>query len=155
MNNAQRAHVGLLGSLEAIARAKGEIYAGLAPAGVAVVNADDAFAPYWKELNAGRRIVTFGLAAGADVRAEASAGELRVADRRGGGFTVTLQVGGEHNVRNALAACAAAHALGIAPRAMRAGPRGLRGRARAAAAPARRAARRGSSTTPTTRIPNR
>ncbi len=120
VNNAQRAHVGMLGGLEAIARAKGEIYAGLAPAGVAVVNADDAFAPYWKELNAGRRIVTFGLAADADVRAEASAGELRVAIP-GGGFTVALQVAGEHNVRNALAACAAAHALAIAPREMRSG----------------------------------
>ena len=126
VNNAQRAHVGMLGSLEAIARAKGEIYAGLAPAGVAVVNADDAFAPYWKELNAGRRIVTFGLAAGADVRAEASAGELRVAIP-GGGFTVALQVGGEHNVRNALAACAAAHALAIAPPEMRSGLAGFAG----------------------------
>ena len=41
VNNAQRAHVGLLGSLGAIAYAKGEIYAGLGPEGVAVVNADD------------------------------------------------------------------------------------------------------------------
>ena len=44
VNNAHRAHVGLLGSLEAIARAKGEIYAGLRPNGIAVVNEDDAFA---------------------------------------------------------------------------------------------------------------
>lgn len=44
VNNAQRAHVGILGSLEAIAHAKGEIYAGLSPSGIAVVNEDDAFA---------------------------------------------------------------------------------------------------------------
>lgn len=120
VNNAQRAHVGILGSLEAIARAKGEIYSGLASAGIAVVNDDDPFAPYWKGLNEGRRIVTFGLGAGADVRADAAPAGVRFATP-GGGFTVALQVGGEHNVRNALAACAAAHALGIAPREMRAG----------------------------------
>ncbi|HEY4998811.1 MAG TPA: Mur ligase family protein, partial [Usitatibacter sp.] len=69
VNNAQRAHVGILGSLEAIAHAKGEIYAGLGPGGIAVVNDDDAFAPYWKSLNAGRRIVSFGFKEGATVRA--------------------------------------------------------------------------------------
>ena len=48
VNNAHRAHIGLLGSLEAVARAKGEIYAGLRPGGIALVNEDDPFAPYWK-----------------------------------------------------------------------------------------------------------
>ena len=112
VNNAQRAHVGMLGSLEAIARAKGEIYAGLGEHGLAVVNTDDAFAPYWKGLNAGRPIVTFGFAEDADVRAApASAGwAFRVP---GGTFVAHLRVAGEHNVRNALAACAAAHALAI------------------------------------------
>jgi len=55
VNNAQRAHVGILGSVEAIARAKGEIYAGLGPSGIAVINEDDAFARYWRGLNRGRR----------------------------------------------------------------------------------------------------
>ena len=59
VNNAHRAHVGILGSVDAIARAKGEIYSGLGPHGVAVVNEDDAFGAYWKGLNASRRIVTF------------------------------------------------------------------------------------------------
>jgi UDP-N-acetylmuramoyl-tripeptide--D-alanyl-D-alanine ligase len=44
VNNAQRAHVGILGSLGAIAYAKGEIYAGLGTDGVAIVNADDEYA---------------------------------------------------------------------------------------------------------------
>ena len=56
VNNAQRAHVGILGSLEAIARAKGEIYAGLGPAGTAIVNEDDTFASYWRGLNGTRRM---------------------------------------------------------------------------------------------------
>ncbi len=120
VNNAQRAHVGILGSVEAIAHAKGEIYAGLAANGIAVVNEDDAYAPYWKQLNAGRRIVTFGLKQSADVRATVSEGQARIVTPATA-FAVTLQVAGEHNLRNALAACAAAHALEIAPRAMQDG----------------------------------
>jgi len=126
VNNAQRAHVGILGSVEAIAHAKGEIYAGLPPAGIAVVNEDDAFAAYWKGLNAGRRIVTFGLTESADVRATVSDSQVRIVTPADA-FAVTLKVAGEHNVRNALAACAAAHALEIAPYAMQAGLAGFTG----------------------------
>jgi len=118
VNNAQRAHVGILGSLEAIARAKGEIYGGLGEDGIAAVNADDAFAPYWTSLNAGRRVVTFGMSADAQVHALAAGSQWRFATPAGS-FAVALKVAGEHNVRNALAACAAAHALGIKPEVMR------------------------------------
>jgi UDP-N-acetylmuramoyl-tripeptide--D-alanyl-D-alanine ligase len=120
VNNAQRAHVGILGSVEAIAHAKGEIYAGLSPTGVAVINEDEAFAPYWKKLNAGRRVVTFGLKETADVRATASGSQVRFVTPVDA-FAVTLQVAGAHNVMNALAACAAAHALEIPPHAMQDG----------------------------------
>ena len=114
VNNAQRAHVGILGSVKAIARAKGEIYAGLKASGVAVINEDDAFADYWKKLNAGKRIVTFGLADSANVRASVDGAQVRFVTPADA-FAVSLQVAGEHNVRNALAACAAAHALEIPP----------------------------------------
>jgi len=117
VNNAQRAHVGMLGSLEAIARAKGEIYAGLGEHGQAVVNADDPFAPYWTGLNAGRPVVTFGFADDAQVRARPVNGDWAFHTPTGG-FVVHLRVAGEHNVRNALAACAAAHALAIPTGAM-------------------------------------
>jgi UDP-N-acetylmuramoyl-tripeptide--D-alanyl-D-alanine ligase len=120
VNNAHRAHVGLLGSVDAIAKAKGEIYAGLGLAGIAVVNEDDAFASLWKSANAGRRIVTFGLAESADVRATYEGHHVRIVTPVDA-FVVMLQVAGEHNVRNALAACAAAHALEIPPHAMQAG----------------------------------
>jgi UDP-N-acetylmuramoyl-tripeptide--D-alanyl-D-alanine ligase len=120
VNNAHRAHVGLLGSVDAIAKAKGEIYAGLGAGGIAVVNEDDAFASLWKDANAGRRIVSFGLAESADVRATYEGSRVRVVTPVDA-FAVLLQVAGEHNVRNALAACAAAHALEIPPRAMQAG----------------------------------
>jgi UDP-N-acetylmuramoyl-tripeptide--D-alanyl-D-alanine ligase len=130
VTNAHRAHVGLLGSVEAIARAKGEIYAGLGPSGVAVVNADDSFCAYWRKLNTeadrGRRIVTFGLAREANVHARYDGGVVRIVTPADA-FAVRLQVAGEHNVRNALAACAAAHALEIPPQAMQQGLAGFEG----------------------------
>ena len=126
VNNAQRAHVGILGNVDAIARAKGEIYAGLAASGIAVVNEDDPFAAYWKNLNTGRRIVTFGFGAGADVRATASGTQARFVTPTDA-FAVTLQVRGEHNLRNAMAACAAAYALEIPLAAMQAGLAGFAG----------------------------
>ncbi len=118
--NAHRAHVGLLGSLEAVAQAKGEVYGGLGPAGIALVNADDAFAAYWRNLNAGRRVLGFGTAEGADVRGTLAGAQLRIVTP-GDAFAVTLQLAGEHNARNAIAACAAAHALEIPPHAIQAG----------------------------------
>jgi UDP-N-acetylmuramoyl-tripeptide--D-alanyl-D-alanine ligase len=139
VNNAHRAHVGILGSVDAIARAKGEIYSGLGPHGIAVVNEDDAFSGYWKGLNASRRIVTFGLSEAADVRATREGPQVRIVTPVDA-FAVVLQVTGEHNVRNALAACAAAHALEIAPQAMQQGLAafaGVPGRLQRRAGPAR------------------
>lgn len=120
VNNAQRAHIGMLGGIEAIARAKGEIYGGLGAEGVALVNADDAFAPYWRGLATGRRVVTFGLSSAADVRGERVANELRVVTPADA-FAVRLRVPGEHNARNAVAACAVAFALGVPWQAMQSG----------------------------------
>lgn len=120
VNNAQRAHVGILGSLEAIARAKGEIYGGLAATGIAVVNADDTFAPSWKQINAAHRVVTFGLSEGADVHAQQAGAQARFVTPTDA-FAAALQVRGEHNLRNAAAACAAAYALEIPFAAMQAG----------------------------------
>lgn len=126
VNNAQRAHIGLLGGLEAIARAKGEIYGGLSADGVALVNVDDAHAHYWRGLATGRRVVTFGMSPAADVRGEVAAGELRVATPADA-FAVRLRVPGEHNARNAVAACAVACALGVPWQAMQAGLAGFTG----------------------------
>lgn len=116
ISNAGTAHIGEVGSRSNIAKAKGEIFSGLADDGVAVINADDDYADYWKSLNANRKIVTFGLDADADVSAtfKESAGVCQVQLRTSmGEASVHLNVLGIHNVRNALAACAAATALGI------------------------------------------
>lgn len=116
INNANTAHIGELGSRENIARAKGEIFAGLQDGGVAVINADNDFAGYWHTLNTGRKVVTFGLHNDADVTAtyQEQAGVTRVnLSTPNGQVSFELKVEGVHNISNALAASATAYALGI------------------------------------------
>ena len=124
VNNAQRAHLQGMGSINEVAREKGAIYDGLASDGVAVLNADDAFAGYWKALKAGRRLLTFGLSAGADVTAQCVshgfASDVMLTSPQGE-TQFRLQVPGQHNVRNALAAAAACLAAGATLAAVAAG----------------------------------
>jgi len=123
LNNAGRAHLEGFGSVEGVARAKAEILEGLADDGVFVFNADDAHAALWRELAAGHRAIGFGLAEAAEVRSPRDSYRLRWVD---GGFEadfqvlagelefeLNLQLAGEHNRMNALAASAAALALGV------------------------------------------
>ncbi|MCX8050243.1 MAG: Mur ligase family protein, partial [Methylohalobius sp.] len=56
-----RAHLEGFGSLDGVARAKGEIARGLPRDGLFVVPADSPYIPLWRMLAAGRRLVTFGL----------------------------------------------------------------------------------------------
>ena len=113
------AHLEGFGTIEQVARTKGEIYAGLPADGVAVINLDDEFAGYWRKIAGERQVLTFGFAATADVHA----GDIEM---RGPGqgirFTLHAQSGstvielpfdGRHNVANALAAAAAAIALDV------------------------------------------
>lgn len=114
INNAGTAHIGELGSRENIAKAKGEIFAGLADNGIAVINADSEFAGYWRGLNEQRRVITFGINAEAEVRGEMVAGDsssFRV-HYQGESIALTLAVPGAHNIMNALAAAAASLAAG-------------------------------------------
>ncbi|MGA8146475.1 MAG: UDP-N-acetylmuramoyl-tripeptide--D-alanyl-D-alanine ligase [Gallionellaceae bacterium] len=116
INNAASAHLAGLGTVEAVARAKGEIFAGLPEDGIAIINADDKFAPLWRDLAAPRRVVDFALDAEAavgacwDVTDFGIHMEIITPD---GAVNVHLQVPGAHNARNALAATAAAVALHI------------------------------------------
>ena len=125
IGNAGTAHIGEVGSRDNIAQAKGEIFAGLASNGVAVINADDAYADYWKGLNVNRTVLTFGLNSNADVRAEVQYGlngqqSVRLLTPQGE-ISFNYNVLGEHNVRNALAASAVAVALNIPLSAIAAG----------------------------------
>ena len=120
VNNALRAHLEGLGSVEAVARAKGEIYAGLQDDGIALINADDPHASLWRELAGARRVMSFGFAENADVRIEAANVELSL-QTPSGPITAKLQVPGEHNLRNAAAAATLALALGVSKDAIQRG----------------------------------
>jgi UDP-N-acetylmuramoyl-tripeptide--D-alanyl-D-alanine ligase len=120
VTNAGAAHLEGFGSLDGVAEGKGEMFGALPADGVAIVNADDPYAPRWRTLAAGRRITTFGLDAAADYSARnvkssleqhapklefdlvAATGEVRV----------ELALAGLHNLRNALGAAAAAQTAG-------------------------------------------
>ena len=119
ITNAGTAHVGEFGGQDKIVLAKGEILEGLAADGVAVLNRDDKAFDTWQARAAGRRVSSFGLH---DTRADFRASGVKRDARGCPGFTlqgpageaaVQLNLLGEHNVTNALAAAAAAHALGV------------------------------------------
>jgi UDP-N-acetylmuramoyl-tripeptide--D-alanyl-D-alanine ligase len=119
VTNAGAEHLEGFGSLEGVALAEGELFAGLAPDGVAIVNGDDEFAPLWRSM-ARARIVTFGLGKDADFRAvDVAASVGRDGFRTAfamisppGRTRVELRLAGMHNVVNALGAAAAASAAG-------------------------------------------
>jgi UDP-N-acetylmuramoyl-tripeptide--D-alanyl-D-alanine ligase len=119
ITNAGAEHLEGFGDLAGVARAEGEMVEGLPADGVAVINADDAYAPLWRSLTRAR-IVTFGIEQAADYRA------VDIAESLGdegfelqftlvapaGRQALTLRLGGRHNVANALAAAAAACSAG-------------------------------------------
>lgn len=130
ITNAGSAHIENLGSRDAIAAAKGEIFEGLGAAGIAVLNADDPYLGYWRGLLGGRPVSLFGLDAAADVTAAFEAGpdSSRLRLRTPLGETdLRLPVPGVHNVRNALAAAAAAIAAGAGLEAIATGLGGYAG----------------------------
>jgi UDP-N-acetylmuramoyl-tripeptide--D-alanyl-D-alanine ligase len=130
ITNAGEAHVEGVGSLEAVARAKGEIFEGLAPQGIAVINADDLYAPLWRNLAGNRNVMDFGLKGKPRVSARwrpGSPGNRITLLLPDGAEDVELLVPGEHNVRNALAAAAAAVGMGVGAKAIASGLSAFRG----------------------------
>ena len=122
-------HLENLGSLEGVAKAKGELVAALPEGGTAVLNADD---PYLRDGNVAARCgtVMFGLGKGADLSAaeveETPAGVVFSLVTRGGAVRVKLPVLGFHNVYDALAAASAASALGLSLPEIKEGLEGFR-----------------------------
>lgn len=130
VNNAQRAHLAGMGTVQQIAQEKGAIYAGLGNAGVAVVNADDVHAPLWRALNAGRKLIAFGCLPEADVCGRVVLHGLGSAidiEADGNRVSLSLQVPGAHNAANALAAAACCIAAGAALTDVAAGLTGFAG----------------------------
>ena len=116
VNNIAPAHLERMGSLLGVADTKAAIYDALPADGTAIINADDAFAPYFIERAHGRRIVRVGLEASSDIsardiRADGDGSRFVLATPRGE-VEVALPMPGRHNVRNALAAAAMALGAG-------------------------------------------
>ncbi|WP_028302231.1 UDP-N-acetylmuramoyl-tripeptide--D-alanyl-D-alanine ligase [Oceanospirillum beijerinckii] len=131
--NVTGAHVGEFGSMDNIAQAKGELITALGDSGIAVINADDAFAAQWYRQAGGRQVMLFSAESENKSRLEllmaADNGRTQWLTSRnirrndlgysfelcfsGSEVTVNLQVPGRHNVSNALAAAAAAFAIGL------------------------------------------
>ena len=120
ITNAGAEHLEGFGDLDGVARGEGEMVAGLPPGAAAVINADDAYAGYWRGVATASRIVTFGVQAAADFKAQDIVQSIE-AGRFATRFTlecplgqsaIALQAGGAHNISNALAAAAAAAAAG-------------------------------------------
>jgi UDP-N-acetylmuramoyl-tripeptide--D-alanyl-D-alanine ligase len=124
VNNAQREHQEFMASVEATALENGAVIDALPADGVAVFPADDACAPIWRRKAGTRRVLDFARSGEATLTAEASVtaegSHLSIASPAGL-IEVDLPVAGQHNVHNALAATAAAIAVGIAPAHIAAG----------------------------------
>ncbi|MGD0492162.1 MAG: UDP-N-acetylmuramoyl-tripeptide--D-alanyl-D-alanine ligase [Steroidobacteraceae bacterium] len=120
ITNAGAEHLEGFGDLDGVARGEGEMVAGLAPDAAAVINADDAYADYWRGAASASRIVTFGVTRPADFSAVNSVQGIERGEFvtrfmlrcPSGERAVVLKAGGVHNISNALGAAAAASAAG-------------------------------------------
>lgn len=116
--NAMPAHLSGFGSVEGVAAAKGEIFAGLESDDTAVINRDSEYYRQWLQTVGSAQVIDFGL----DSPAAVTASELKSGAGGGMDFELHTPAGsrrvkfsllGRHNVMNALAAAAAAIAAGI------------------------------------------
>jgi UDP-N-acetylmuramoyl-tripeptide--D-alanyl-D-alanine ligase len=119
ITNAGAEHLEGFGSLEGVARAEGEMVAGLDAAATAVINADDEFAVLWRGMTRAQ-VSTFGITNAANFSASGihttidGGGFVTRFDLRApqGAMPIELHLAGRHNVLNALCAAAAASAAG-------------------------------------------
>jgi UDP-N-acetylmuramoyl-tripeptide--D-alanyl-D-alanine ligase len=120
VTNAGAAHLEGFGSLDGVASGKGELFKALPASGVAVINADDKYAPLWRDTRSADQAFTFGFEQPADfmahkVKASGDQGGFRIdfdLVTPFGTKAATLGLGGLHNLRNALGAAAVAAAAG-------------------------------------------
>ena len=128
ITNAGPAHLEGFGSLDGVAQAKGEIYSGLLPDGIAVINADDPRSNVWYELCEGKNIVSFAVEKTADVQGrylDEAQGLIHI-DTPQGGVELNLPLPGKHNLMNALAATAACISAGVSLTSVKTGLEGIK-----------------------------
>jgi UDP-N-acetylmuramoyl-tripeptide--D-alanyl-D-alanine ligase len=123
VNNAQREHQEFMQSVEAVAEENASVFETLPADGVAVLPADDPMADILRRRAGAHRRIEFGLQGGevsgrCEMKGLSSELVLRTP---AGEASATLAIPGRHNVRNALAAAACAHAAGVPPAAIGAG----------------------------------
>lgn len=116
INNAQREHQEFMHSVEAVARENGAVIDALPQDGALVIPDDDAFSAMWAEQAGQRPVLRFGLSGqetvfAADMFVEPAQTRF-VLHVAGQSAALTLNSPGIHNLRNALAAAACAHAAG-------------------------------------------
>jgi len=126
LNNAGAAHLEGFGDIKGVSRAKAEIFQGLNDSGVAVINADDQYADYWFSCNQGRQVISFGLISDATVQGEILPNGKVFLAAKSESVEICLSLLGEHNARNALAAAAAAMAVGVELLTIKAGLESLK-----------------------------
>jgi len=120
VTNAGAEHLEGFGDLDGVARGEGEAIASLGPTGTAIINADDAYAAYWRGVARKSKVLSFGIRNPADFAARQAAQTIEdgqfatrftlvtpVGERQ-----ILLRAGGSHNLTNAVAAAAAASAAG-------------------------------------------
>jgi UDP-N-acetylmuramoyl-tripeptide--D-alanyl-D-alanine ligase len=120
ITNAGAEHLEGFGDLDGVAKGEGETVSCLPPDGTAIINADDAFAEYWRSVAGASRVVSFGVRQSADFTARnviqgIERGEFATRFTLSSPFgsrAIMLKAGGAHNIGNALAAAAAASAAG-------------------------------------------
>ena len=112
ITNAAPAHLEGFRSLDGVAHAKAEIFNGLNQDGIAIINADDAYADFWRRQVGERSYISFGLELAADVHGWWRPDEDLYIETSEGSVAVSLPLVGRHNAMNALAASAATIALG-------------------------------------------
>lgn len=116
ITNAAASHLEGLGNVAGVAEAKAEIFQGLTPNGTAILNRDDAHYPFWREKVGGHAYLTFGFHPDADISVSVHPAEeyqLMTLHTPQGDCEIKLPLLGKHNIINALAATAAALAVGI------------------------------------------
>jgi UDP-N-acetylmuramoyl-tripeptide--D-alanyl-D-alanine ligase len=117
VNTIAPAHLERMGSVEGVAETKGALYQALPVDGVAIINADDAFASFFAGLAGTRRQLRFGLDhkadIGADIVDQRVDGSHFVLSTPVGDADVHLPLAGRHNIANALAAASIALALEV------------------------------------------
>ena len=111
ITNASAAHLEGFGDAKSVAEEKAWIYKSLVANGTAVINADDQFAEYWKDICGAKKIITFGDSGKVTARRESD--DSICINYAGESVRCRYQFAGQHNVTNAMAAAACAIVSGI------------------------------------------